>query len=115
MNRSFAMISSSLSSRRTTSPAGDLSTDSIRALVAEYLGVGLDRVTDDARFDDFGIDWLDRLEMMMIIEDRLVGIEISDDHIDQIESVGDLVRVLTDITPPSGGPRLWPKSHREEC
>ncbi len=88
------MSSSSASSRRTTPPTATLSVDGIRTVIADYLGVGVAQVTDDIRFDDFGADWLDRLEIMMIIEDRLVGFEITDEHIDQIESVGDLMRLV---------------------
>jgi acyl carrier protein len=42
--------------------------------------------------EDLGADWLDRLELTMLIEDQFNGLEISDDDVDQIEVVGDLIR-----------------------
>ncbi len=55
----------------------------IRTLIAEHLNVDIQRVTDEAHFiDDLGADWLDRLELMIIIEDRFGGLEITDDDAD---------------------------------
>ena len=65
----------------------------IRNLVAEHLGVDAQRVSDEAQFRDLGADWLDRLELMIMIEDRF-GVEIGDDVVDRIEAVGDLVRFI---------------------
>ena len=44
--------------------------------------------------DDLGADWLDRLELMMVIEDQFAGVEITDTDIDQIEVVGDLIHYI---------------------
>ena len=67
----------------------------IRTLIAEHLDVDIQRVTDEAHFiDDLGADWLDRLELMIIIEDRFGGLEITDDDADQIRVVGDLIRYV---------------------
>src|SRR5438034_6432176 len=67
----------------------------IRTLIAEHLDVDIQRVTDEAHFvDDLGADWLDRLELMIMIEDRFGGLEISDDDADQIKVVGDLIRYV---------------------
>jgi hypothetical protein len=41
-----------------------------------------------------GADWLDRLELMMVVEDQFAGVEITDDDVDQIEVVGDLIRFI---------------------
>src|SRR2546425_13254072 len=55
------------------------------------LSVG--RVTDEAHFtDDLGADWLDRLDLMIAVEDQFAGVEITDDDVDRIELVGDLIR-----------------------
>ena len=63
--------------------------------IAEYLGVDAKRVTDEARFsDDFGLDWLDRFELMILIEDEIADVEISENDVGQIEVVGDLIRIL---------------------
>ena len=65
----------------------------VRTLIANHLGVSVRRVTDEAHFtDDLGADWLDRLELMMAVEDQFAGVEITDDDVDQIELVGDLIR-----------------------
>jgi acyl carrier protein len=65
----------------------------VRAIIANYLGVDVERVTDEAHFtDDFGADWLDRLELMIEIEDRFPAVEFTDDDVDQIDVVGDLIR-----------------------
>ena len=64
----------------------------VRGLVAKHLGVDTERVTNEAHFlDDFHAGWLDRLELMIVIEDQFVGVELSDDIFDQIEDVGDLI------------------------
>jgi acyl carrier protein len=68
----------------------------IRNLVAECLNVDLELVSDEAHFlTDLGADWLDRLELMMLIEDQF-GVEIADDAIDRMEAVGDLIRFIED-------------------
>ena len=65
----------------------------VRTLIAHQLGVDVKRVTDEAYFtDDLGADWLDRLELMIVIEDQFPAVEITDDDVDQIEVVGDLIR-----------------------
>jgi acyl carrier protein len=70
----------------------------IRALIAQQLGVDIARVTDEAHFgDDLGADWLDRVELMLAIEDRFVEVEISDDDADQICAVGDLIRHIESV------------------
>jgi acyl carrier protein len=52
-------------------------------------------LTDEARFsDDLGADWLDRLELMIAIEDHVAGLEIDDVAVDQIDTIGDLMRVI---------------------
>jgi acyl carrier protein len=69
--------------------------DKLRALVAKHLDVAVGLVTDEAYFsDDLGADWLDRLELMILIEDHFPGVEITDDDADQMEVVGDLIRYL---------------------
>ena len=47
-----------------------LASNDVRTLIAHQLGVDIKRVTDDAYLtDDLGADWLDRLELMIVIED----------------------------------------------
>jgi acyl carrier protein len=67
----------------------------VRTLIAHQLGVDVKRVTDEAHFaDDLGADWLDRLELMIEIEDQFPTVEFRDDDVDQIDVVGDLIRHL---------------------
>ena len=59
------------------------------------LGIDVKRVTDEAHFaDDLGADWLDRLELMIEIEAQFPAVEFTDDDVDQIDVVGDLIRHL---------------------
>jgi acyl carrier protein len=70
-----------------------LAFNDVRTLIANQLGVDVKRVTDEAHFtDDLGADWLDRLELMIVIEDRFADVVITDEDIDQLEVVGDLIR-----------------------
>jgi len=68
-------------------------TNDVRTLIANHLGVSVHRVTDDAHFTDhLGADWLDRLNLMISVEDQFAGLEITDDDVDRIQAVGDLIR-----------------------
>jgi acyl carrier protein len=70
-----------------------LATNDVRTLIANHLGISVGRVTDQAHFtNDLGADWLDRLELMMAVEDQFAGVEITDEDVDQIAVVGDLIR-----------------------
>jgi acyl carrier protein len=91
------MTFSSLSFTQRASAGEGFEVGEIRALIAKRLGVDVRRVTDDAHFsDDLGADWLDRLELLLLIEDQFAGVEIMDGDADQIQSVGDLIRYLDD-------------------
>jgi acyl carrier protein len=84
--------------QRATAMKEGFAADKVRTLIASHLGVDVERVTDDAHFaDDFGADWLDRLELMIAIEDEFPGVEIRDDEADQIEVVGDLIRHIETV------------------
>jgi acyl carrier protein len=89
------MTFSSLSFTQRASAGEGFEVGEIRALIAKRLGVDVRRVTDDAHFsDDLGADWLDRLELLILIEDQYSSVEIMDGDSDQIECVGDLIRYL---------------------
>jgi len=67
--------------------------EKIRTLIGEYLGIDAKQVMDEAHFrDDLGIDWLGRLELMILMEDNFPGVEITNKDADQIDVVGDLIR-----------------------
>jgi acyl carrier protein len=103
------MTFSSLSStQRTSASKESFEGNKVRTLVAKHLQVDVKHVTDEAHFrDDLGADWLDRLELMMLIEDQFAGVEITDDDADQMEVVGDLIRYIEDenVTPDSARSR----------
>ena len=85
-------------SQKPTATREVLASNDVRTLIANHLGVDVKRVTDVAHFtDDLGADWLDRLELMIVIEDRLADVVIKDEDIDQIEVVGDLIRHIENV------------------
>src|SRR5436190_13575320 len=81
------------STEQTTVIETGFAANDLRALIANHLGVSVSRVTDEAHFTtDLGADWLDRLELMMAVEDHFAGVEITDEDVDRIEVVADLIR-----------------------
>jgi acyl carrier protein len=79
--------------QRPTAMEGDFPIGDIRKLIAEHLCVAVEHVRDETHFsNDLGADWLDRLELMMAIEDQFTDLEIGDDQVDQVEVVADLIR-----------------------
>jgi acyl carrier protein len=88
------MVFAGLSAIQTEINQG-LEAREIRLLIAKHFNVPIGRVTDEAHFrHDLGADWLDRLEVLTLVEDRFMDVEIADDVADQIEVVGDLVRYV---------------------
>jgi acyl carrier protein len=90
----FIMTICSLASLHT--PMSEcFSMDDVRTLVAKQLGVDLKFVTNETHFtNDLGADLLDRVELMLAIEAKFAGVEITDDDVEQIQVVGDLIRHL---------------------
>ena len=87
------MTLGSLSATQPASAQESYHPDKLRTLIGEYLGIDSKRVIDEAHFsDDLGIGWLDRLELMILIEDKFPGVEITNDDADQIQVVGYLIR-----------------------
>src|SRR5437016_1484740 len=93
-HRGLAMsIAGLTSTEQTTAIKAVFAASDVRALIANHLGVSVGRVTDKAHFTaDLGADWLDRLDLMIAVENQFVGVEITDDDVDRIELVGDLIR-----------------------
>ena len=86
-------IASLKSSQKATATTEVLAFDDVRTLIANQLGVDVKRVTDEAHLtDDLEADWLDRLELMIVIEDRFADVVMTDEEVDQLEVVGDLIR-----------------------
>jgi acyl carrier protein len=92
------ILGSLTSSDQTTAIKEVFATNDVRTLVANHLGVSIERVTDEAHFtNDLGADWLDRFELMMVVEDQFAGVEITDADVDRIEVVGDLIRHIETV------------------
>jgi acyl carrier protein len=69
--------------------------EDVRVIVAKQLGVDIKFVTNETHLaNDLGADLIDRVELVLAIEDRFSGVEITDDDIEQIQVVGDLIRHL---------------------
>ncbi len=69
----------------------------IRELVAEKVGVELEDITMETSFaDDLEADSITLFELVMAIEDEF-DIEIDDESIEKIETVGDIVKYLEEL------------------
>ena len=113
-------------SQKATATREVLASNDVRTLIANQLGVDVKRVTDEAHFtDDLGADWLDRLELMIVIEDQFADVLVTDEEVDQLEVVGDLIRHIenadherrrrsnvetTTMRNNTNRPRTWPQS-----
>ena len=80
--------------RAATRTESSADINKLRVLIAEHLEVDVRRVTDDAHLNrDLGADWLDRLEMIILVEE-IAGVEIADAEADRIDVIGDLIECL---------------------
>ena len=88
-------IGSSTPLQQLTPSNEHFSINDVLTLVAKQLRVDIDFVTSETHFtNDLGADLLDRVELMLAIEDQFIGVEITDDDVEQIQVVGDLIRHL---------------------
>ncbi len=63
----------------------------VKKIVVEHLGVEGDKVTEEASFiDDLGADSLDIVELVMAFEEEF-GVEIPDDAAEKITTVKDAI------------------------
>ena len=68
--------------------------DRVKKIVVEHLGVEAEKVTEDASFiDDLGADSLDIVELDMAFEEEF-GVEIPDDAAETITTVRDAIDYL---------------------
>lgn len=74
------------------------STDEVKAIIAEQLGVKVEEVTEKASFvDDLGADSLDTVELVMALEEKF-GIEIPDEDAEKMTTVGEAIKYLEEKT-----------------
>ena len=65
--------------------------DRVKKIVVEHLGVEESKVTEEASFiDDLGADSLDIVELVMAFEEEF-GVEIPDDAAEKITTVRDAI------------------------
>ncbi len=68
--------------------------DRVKKIVVEHLGVDEGKVTDNASFiDDLGADSLDTVELVMAFEEEF-GCEIPDDAAEKIMTVKDAIAII---------------------
>ena len=65
--------------------------EKIIKIITDTLGVNADKITETTSFtDDLNADSLDLLELATALEDEF-GIEISDEELEEIKTVGDVI------------------------
>ena len=68
--------------------------DKIRVILADQLDANVDEMTMDTRIaEDLGAASLDVVEMLMSVEDEF-GIEIPDDAIEDLKTIGNVVEYI---------------------
>lgn len=65
----------------------------VKGIIADQLEVAADKLTMDTTFEDIDADSLDIVELVMALEEEF-ELEISDQEIENIKTVGDVVRYL---------------------
>jgi acyl carrier protein len=69
----------------------------VRGVIAGHFGIDAERLIDGTRLrEDLGADWLDRLELMIVLEERMTEFDINRMAPEHIETVGDLMRAVED-------------------
>ncbi|TFG65950.1 MAG: acyl carrier protein [Gemmatimonadales bacterium] len=69
--------------------------DKVREIIADELGVELEKVTDDASFvEDLGADSLDTVELVMRFEEEF-EVEIPDEDAEKMQTVGNAIEYLS--------------------
>ena len=66
----------------------------VKSLLAEQFSVEEDSITVDTKFEDLGADSLDLVEMVMALEEEF-DIQIDDEEVEKIATVGDVVNYIT--------------------
>ena len=70
--------------------------EKVRELLCEQLELDENQVTMDSSIvDDLGADSLDLVDMLMTLEDQF-DLEVPDEDVEKIKTVGDLVRYIED-------------------
>lgn len=68
--------------------------EKIRPVIAEQLGVDIEKITPEASFiDDLGADSLDMVELILAIEEEY-GFEVSEEDAAKITTVGEAAEYI---------------------
>lgn len=67
--------------------------DQVKAIIADQLEVDRNKLTGDTTFEDIDADSLDIVELVMALEEEF-DLEISDQEIENIKTVGDVVKYI---------------------
>ena len=68
--------------------------EKVKTMLAENLGCEADRITEDTVIlEDLEADSLDLVEFMMSVEEEY-SIEVNDEDLERIRTVGDVVRYI---------------------
>ncbi|MDD5886274.1 MAG: acyl carrier protein [Oscillospiraceae bacterium] len=68
--------------------------DKIKDILVDQLEIEPEKITMDASFtEDLGADSLDLVDLVMSLEDEF-GMEVPDDAIESLKTVGDAVRYI---------------------
>jgi len=65
----------------------------VKEIIAEQLEVAVDKLSIDTTFEDIDADSLDIVELVMALEEEF-DLEISDQEIENIKTVGDVVKYI---------------------
>ena len=72
-------------------------TDKVKKIVRKQLGVSMNQIVDSADYsDDFGADWLDRVELIMAFEGAF-RIAIPESDAEKIDTVGKTIDYLCGV------------------
>ncbi|MCR4780195.1 MAG: acyl carrier protein [Ruminiclostridium sp.] len=72
--------------------------DKVKSIIADQLDVEEDKITQSSNIqDDLGADSLDIVDLVMSFEDEF-DIEIPDDQVENIKTVGDIVKYIEENT-----------------
>lgn len=65
----------------------------VKQIIVDQLEVGIEKLKMDTTFEDIDADSLDIVELVMALEEEF-DLEISDQEIENIKTVGDVVRYI---------------------
>ena len=67
--------------------------EKVKSIIADQLEIDMDKLTMETTFEEIDADSLDIVELVMTLEEEF-DLEISDEEIENIKSVGDVVKYI---------------------